>query len=145
MLDDPFGVFTPLQDGKPKLFIAGGIGITPFLSIIGVWNSGGFKQKVTLVWNCRTLDDMVHRNMFETCASNHREFSFIPLITSAEHKTAHAKRVNRQLLGPLVIALERSSLEAYICGPETLRRSVTADLRSCGILAKNVHHENFSQ
>ena len=39
VFDGPMS-FTPLPDGREKLFIAGGIGITPFLSVLRDWEAG---------------------------------------------------------------------------------------------------------
>ncbi|MBN2038342.1 MAG: hypothetical protein JW768_16495, partial [Chitinispirillaceae bacterium] len=81
VVDGPYGMFTPRQDGRPHVFIAGGIGITPFLSIVPYWDAQGIAQPTVLVWSCRSEQDMVHRDYFESCAKRHDLFTFFPVVT----------------------------------------------------------------
>ncbi len=137
LLDGPYGTFTPRLTEKPLLFIAGGIGITPFLSILGEWRKKGFSGRVTIVWSCGTSEDLVHREFFDTCAEEDEQFTFIPVLT----READKQRITKEFLESLPGG---RPAKVYFCGPESLRRACTGFLREMGIPAAAIHFEKFS-
>ncbi len=60
------GDFTLPKDMKQKLvFIAGGIGVTPFRSIIKYLMDTSEKREIILIYSDKTKDMMVYKNIFE--------------------------------------------------------------------------------
>ncbi len=144
LFDGPYGVFTPKQSGKHHLFIAGGIGITPFLSIITEWERAGIQNPSTLIWSTRTEQEMTHREFFEKIGRQHSLFRFIPIVTRPESVDAVGGRVTGELLDSAVKGLDLGCIAVYFCGPEKMRVSVTKELCRIGIPGKNIHFEKFS-
>ena len=63
------GDFTLPRDGKKKLaFIAGGIGITPFRSMVKYLSDRGEKRSITLLYSNRTTDEIAYRDIFDEAA-----------------------------------------------------------------------------
>jgi ferredoxin-NADP reductase/Na+-translocating ferredoxin:NAD+ oxidoreductase RnfD subunit len=63
------GDFTLPRDKKKKLiFIAGGIGITPFRSMVKYLSDRGEKRSVTLLYSNRTTAEIAYREIFDEAA-----------------------------------------------------------------------------
>lgn len=74
-LTEPFGHMTFDDYDSPQVWVAGGIGITPFLSHVRSVTSP--KQKVTLYYTARNKADAVHLDQFENLAKTQKNFNFI--------------------------------------------------------------------
>lgn len=142
--DGPYGVFTPKQDGKHHIFIAGGIGITPFHSIISEWDFADIKTPLTLIWSTRTAEEMVYRDFFTRIESKNSMFMFVPIITRSAKSITGGRRIDKTVLDPLLRKKEIKNTAVYVCGPDLMRKSVIKDLKSSGIVSKNIHWEKFS-
>jgi ferredoxin-NADP reductase len=60
MVAGPFGVFCKDIDTLDNIvLIAGGVGVTPFLSVLSHFRIAGLKKNVLLIWSNRTLDDTI--------------------------------------------------------------------------------------
>ncbi len=64
-IDAPYGKFT-FEGEYPKIgLLTGGIGITPFRSIIKYCSDMNVKSSIILLYGCRTPDDIVFKNEFD--------------------------------------------------------------------------------
>jgi len=139
LCDGPYGRFTPERDARPYLFVAGGIGITPFLSILRKWDGAGFAEPVTLIWSARTRADLIDGATFEALAERHAAFNYVPVLTREQDK-----RVDRELLAAHVDPASVARIAAYVCGPDALRRTVTRCLRELGVANRAIFYESFA-
>lgn len=144
LFDGPYGVFTPEQDGRHHIFIAGGIGITPFLSVISEWDFAGIKTPLTLIWSTRTAEEMIYRDLFTRIESKNSMFLFVPIVTRSVNAITGGSRIDRSILEPLIRKKEIRNTVVYICGPDLMRKSVIKELKSSGIASKNIYWERFS-
>lgn len=144
LFDGPYGKFTPVQDGSHHIFVAGGIGITPFLSVINEWNFEEIKAPLTLIWSTRTADEMIYRDLFTRIESKNELFLFVPVLTRATNSISGSVRIDKTLLETVIRKKKIRNTAVYICGPDSLRISVIKDLKSAGIPSKNIHCEKFS-
>ncbi|MCU0608749.1 MAG: hypothetical protein MUF22_03145 [Chitinispirillaceae bacterium] len=135
--DGPYGLFTPDPAQGPHLFIAGGIGITPFLSILGAWDIRGFITRTVLVHSARTITELLSREKFFDMAVRHPQFEYLPLVTDKD-----ARRIDRALLSDTIAVHEPKQWTAWICGPAALRAAAAGMLRELGV--KRVRYEKFS-
>jgi len=141
LVDGSYGVFVPEQAGCPVLFVAGGIGITPFLSVLGSWQEVALTVPVTLLWSCRTSRDMVHREFIDGFAAKHSTFRFLPVIT---REGAGDRRVDPDLLRRAIPKDDVQRVRVYFCGPDGMRRSVSKALVAMGVRRAQIHYERFS-
>jgi predicted ferric reductase len=142
LCDGPYGRFTPVRGAGPYLFVAGGIGITPFLSILREWDAAGIADPVTLIWSMRTREEQIDEGFFEAAAARHAAFRFVPVLTRAPGGAG--RRVDRTLLSACVEPAGASRLAAYVCGPDPFRRAVIEHLRDLGLPRRAIHDETFS-
>jgi predicted ferric reductase len=142
LCDGPYGRFTPARGAGPYLFVAGGIGITPFLSILREWDAAGIAEPVTLVWSMRTRDEQIDGGFFQAAAARHAAFRYVPVLTG--EPGGAGRRVDRALLSACIEPASAARLAAYVCGPDSLRRAVIGHLRDLGLPRRAIHYEAFS-
>jgi ferredoxin-NADP reductase len=90
------GDFTLPRDKKKKLvFIAGGIGITPFRSMVKYLSDRGEKRDVTLLYSNRTTTEIAYRGIFDEAAKT-IGLETIYAITGASEKPLLRQGPERQ-------------------------------------------------
>jgi ferredoxin-NADP reductase len=65
----PFGSFV-LEDAHPAVLLGGGIGVTPFRSMIRFAVARKLRSPVVLLYSSRISEEIVYRNEFETLHGN---------------------------------------------------------------------------
>jgi len=141
IFDGPYGKFTPVQNGNPLLFIAGGIGITPFLSILSHWEKDRIMVPLTLIWSSRYFNEMIHFKFFKRIEEQNDNFRFIPIVTG-EMIQGCKGRIDSAFLKDNINVKKADIISAFICGPEPLLHSASKNLKEIGI--RNIYFEKFS-
>lgn len=130
-VEGPYGMFsTRFAKDKDQIWIAGGIGITPFLSLI----KDIYPNKIHLIWCVNSQDEAVYTSELElyTRQKDNCEFS---IWSSSENGYLSIEDLN----------LEKPSSKAYyICGPKTLKDSIIPQLLEKGVKRKDIYDEEFS-
>ncbi len=145
-INGPMGSFTLPQDSAtPVVLVAGGIGITPFRSIVKHAAEQRLPHRLTLIYSNRTpeeapfLDDL---HGWETANPN---FRFIPTMT----KPDASKKSWPGRTGYIDAAFVRDALAglgrfiAYVAGPPGLVQGVTKALVEAGVPEDNIRTEEF--
>lgn len=89
----------PLTINKSSVFVAGGSGITPFLSTIEKWENNP-NYPLTLYWSVRTSDELVFDDYFKTLQQNEKNFTYYSFVTrenDKKHLTESEFKVNKEL------------------------------------------------
>lgn len=145
----PFGTFCRDIDQRDDIvMIAGGVGVTPFLSVLRHFRNIQAKNKVTLVWCNKThADAFCCRELAETAAeinlrvihvlSREPDLAALP---QAPHVDYVSGRFTRDIIERFGID-PRASF--YLCGPPAMQDTVLAELQSCGIEPDRVEKEKF--
>jgi ferredoxin-NADP reductase len=130
--DSPEGDFT-LEDEAPNyIFIAGGIGITPFRSILVEANAQGKKLKVHLLYANRS-EDIPFREELENLASKNPDFKIDYIIDPAKIDEDTMKAALAQADNPIV----------YVSGPEPMVESLNNDLLKLGLKEDHLKADYF--
>jgi predicted ferric reductase len=140
LLDGPYGIFTPHICAGQQLFIAGGIGITPFLSIVRDMDKRKSLYRVTLVWSVRTDKDFVHEDTLREIAFRNKGFRYVPVVTAGEQ----GHHVDREQLYSLFEPEDFFKMQVFFCGPDSMRRALHSLLRKSGLPRGAFHFERFS-
>jgi benzoate/toluate 1,2-dioxygenase reductase subunit len=141
LLDGPYGKFTPLPGGGPKLFVAGGIGITPFLPILSVWRTVEKVSSVTVLWSVRKEGDLIDRGFLQELDQQLAWFTFRTFITWPNASGDNPARINKDVLQQYVTG---DQTEVYLCGPAAMTNSLRRQVRALGVPRKNIHYERFA-
>ena len=145
IIDGPYGHFSHISvpEAEEIIMIAGGIGITPFLSMLRYMADMGDPRKITLIWSNQTAEHVVAKEEFDSLESNLYRFSFHQVITRASEAGAQDRRLD----GPyLQKRLSNCSAAAaiFICGPDQMMSDVSNHLVRLGCHKSMIHTERFS-
>ncbi|MFZ5792824.1 MAG: ferric reductase-like transmembrane domain-containing protein [Pseudomonadota bacterium] len=130
----PFGAFLRLaQADRPQVWIAGGIGITPFLSMLHSLADTG--PPIDLYYAAAGRADATWLGQIERVV---RRLPRLRLITAFADRgeILSADRIAANS-GPL------SGKEFFMCGPPSMVRDLSGQLRARGVPSDDIHAERF--
>lgn len=130
----PFGTFGQiLESAKEMVWVAGGIGITPFATMaMGIRPD----QRVTFFYTSRVEGPVILTRAFGRFAQMTPNFQMVEHITEkAGHLTAQVIQNTVQLTSKTYVLL---------CGPKPMMEELTEQLVSIGIKRKRIIYEDFS-
>jgi len=132
-LSEPMGDFVlPLLVQTPLVFVAGGLGITPFHSIISWLNHTGEKRPIHLFYNTRSEDDLLFLESFHAAD--------VPIISMVSQPSNAWGGERGNLTGELILDLEqRTAPETlyYLAGSEKFVTRMQKELTDLGVK----HHQ----
>ena len=146
-IDGPYGDFSYTNYGheNKSFFIAGGIGITPIISMIRYMSIKEPLRKVTLLWGIRTRGDYLYKNDLVSLMKKMPNLKVIPVISREEDYSGERGYINYDLLlkylSPMSIHDKREGY--YICGPSVLMKNTRCNLDDLGIHSSRIHYESF--
>jgi predicted ferric reductase len=143
-IDGPFGIFGHLdfESMDEVIMIAGGIGITPLLSILRYLHDIKSGKKITLLWSNRTQKEVVYANEFRTMAEKMPNLTIKYLFTR-EKGIDSAGRLDMDGLERLLATHSRKST-VLLCGPPAMMTQVRMDLISIGFKDNSIITERFN-
>jgi predicted ferric reductase len=144
-VDWPFGQFTHLRCKKNTeiIMIAGGIGITPMLSMLRYMADTGDARKTTLVWSNRTREHMVFPDEFEQLEKNMPDLQVIHVITDDASNNKEKTRLDQAGLERLLSDCSRQSA-VFVCGPPQMMTDICRALVRTGFSKRWIFTERFS-
>jgi predicted ferric reductase len=142
-IDAPYGVFSYLNHDAPNLvFIAGGIGITPFRSMLRDMRDRGLERNVLLIWGNRTEQDIAFRAELEEMASDMASLRVVHVLSKQQDWPGERGRVDEDLLRRYVAEIEDPQI--FLCGPPAMTKGVRRALGALGIPRSRIHYEQFA-
>ncbi len=146
LIDGPYGLFTPRPSSIPLLFLAGGIGITPFLSILRDYQKNHPGRKIQLIWSVHKPEELIASEELlaiqQTC-----DFLEVAIKVTGGLNPVTGKqdgRVDAPFLESRLKKLGEDEATVYLCGPESFRLECIQNLHSLGIRSSRIHFEKFS-
>jgi len=134
--EGPFGNFTPPLHGD-CLMIAGGIGITPFLSWLEYFRVQGTPGKCRLLWTMKTEAELFCPELMDVSLNS------AGLEISMHYSGADdSKRLTPEQLQAALEGLKQAHI--YLCGPPAFMQVLTNHYLTNGILRNRIHTEAFS-
>lgn len=131
----PAGKFVINSLDKDLIFIASGVGIAPFMSIIPDLMNRGFKKRITLLKSAKTEEDSLYDKELDELAKNHPNFEFYNVFSHPKNKELDSGYVQDFLEDYVPEGFDGYF---YICGLEDMIIDVKAKL-----LAMNFHEEQM--
>jgi ferredoxin-NADP reductase len=137
----PFGRFAYAETHQPAVFIAGGIGITPFRSIVGDLASRKFRAPIVLLYSNRT-SDIPFRAFFEALAPDWPELRLVYTLTQPDSAwRGPTGRIDGAFIKQYVSDLAQPVF--FVSGPTALVAAMRTTLSEIGVDATRVKHEAF--
>jgi len=148
LLDGPYGTFKPLQGSLEELvFIAGGVGITPFLSSLSTLKETTPNRKVTLIYGMRTKADMIKTKYFEDLKHSMPHFLYCPVLSEDDDWAGETGFIDKSCLQHHAACEDsdpsNQTKEYFICGPPIMIEKVENSLKQMEVSSKFIHSELF--
>jgi propane monooxygenase reductase subunit len=134
----PYGVFT-LRPSSPRrlLFIGGGAGMAPILSLLRSLEQNGSERAATYYYGARTEADLFHLD----------ELAALPCgFVAALSEDCNGWKGETGLITDVVDRLEAdvAEVDAYVCGPPPMVEAAIALLEARGVPEAHIYYDKFT-
>jgi ferredoxin-NADP reductase len=140
----PSGQFyhNPLFHGDDLVFIAGGSGITPFMSMIREMSDRGLGRRIQLIYGSRSSEDIIFHKKIEKRSRRHKNLTMHTVISEpAGDVSGLTGFITAELITELVDNIHEKMV--YVCGPEAMYTFVLAELARLNIPRRRIRVEVF--
>ncbi|HOO72903.1 MAG TPA: FAD-binding oxidoreductase [Spirochaetota bacterium] len=135
--------FNPLFHRKNSVFIAGGTGITPFMSMMREICDAGLERRVTLLYGSRTEKNITFNDELLDMASRFGNVTYIPVISEPSQRYSGKKGfIDSNRIMESVPDIVDCTF--YICGPGAMYDFCLPQLEALNIPGKRIRKEMFS-
>lgn len=146
VVNGPFGLLTLHKKlVRAAVLIAGGIGVTPFMSMLRQAAHDQLPQDLRLLYSNRRPEDAPFLAELQQHARSNPRFQLLATMTdmarSAQLWNGHAQRIDSNLVG--LVAKDLSNPVFYISGPPRLVEAVRQTLADAGVDEDDVRSEEF--
>lgn len=142
-LDGPYGQFSvDRHRAEAYVFVAGGVGITPIMSMLRTLRDRDDRRPLTLIYGVESLDEMTFLEEIREM-SGELSLEFVPVLSRPPSDwKGEQGRIDVQVLAkhrPESLA----QTEFFICGPEVMMNVVSRALREIGAHPGQIRYELF--
>jgi ferredoxin-NADP reductase len=142
-VEQPKGSFVlPEDTSKQYVFVAGGIGITPFRSMLRYIADKGLDYDITLVYSNRDVESTAFLDELKELESVVPRCRVIFTMTDDPSWEGDKRMLDAEVLRELLGDLE--SFDFMIAGPPPMAKSVEASLLEAGLSEDQVQSDSFS-
>ncbi|MDA1280376.1 MAG: ferredoxin reductase [Chloroflexi bacterium] len=130
---------------KPVIFIAGGSGIAPIMSMLRQRFSSPKRATGSLLFSVRTKQDILFRGELEHMMVSDPTFRSVVTLTRDAHAdwTGPTRRIDIQMIESAVKASGQKPERAYICGGTGFVESIATMLFDSGLNYDDIRIERF--
>lgn len=140
----PYGFFYPEDDSVSDLvYVAGGIGITPCISMIESLLTKGYPHPITLWYSNKTEADIIFKNRIHTLTETYSHFTAHIHLTRESgndpqytYGRMQASRIREHLKDP-------TTTDFFICGSIDFTKTLWKELKTEGINPNHLYTEGF--
>lgn len=143
MVRAPAGRFVyPAGDDRPLVFVAGGVGITPLMSMARHAVMAEPGRPLVLLYSAKGPEDLAFRDELVLLSRTHRQLRVVFTVTrdTSEPFLRHG-RIDSALVGEVVP--DPAAAIFLMCGPASLIEGLRQLLLSTGVPASQVRSEAF--
>jgi propane monooxygenase reductase subunit len=139
----PYGVFTLRENDRTIVFIGGGAGMAPILSLLRAMQERGIMRRGVYYYGARTEADLFHLDELAALSTELHDFSFVPALSDAESNGWHGEQ---GLITDVVDRLEPElqDVDAYLCGPPPMVDAAIALLVARGVPEAHIYFDKFT-
>lgn len=144
-VEAPFGTFTLREShNSPLVFIGGGAGMAPVLSLLRSMAERGVERKATFYYGARANRDLCFGEELAALGEKLTDFRYIPALSEplpGDDWTGETGLITD------VVGRNESKLEgvdAYICGPPPMVDAAIATLTRLGVREDHIFYDKFT-
>jgi ferredoxin-NADP reductase len=148
----PQGEFVLHGDhSKPAVFLSGGIGVTPFRSMIKYATDKGLPLKIVMFDSNRNEINILYKKEFDEWAAKNKNLKIIYTLTEeGEPKSGSSEwkgergRIDKSMMAKHVDGKDLENSMFYICGPPGMIKAMRGILQDFQIPKERIRVEEFT-
>ncbi|RQS63538.1 cytochrome P450 [Burkholderia sp. Bp8963] len=138
----PMGSFYLRPIERPVLFLAGGTGLAPFLSMLDkIVEDGGSPYPIHMILGVNSDEDLVGVDRLEVYAQRLSNFTYACTVSSPDSAHPNKGYVTHHISAS---QLNGGDADVYLCGPPPMVDAVRNFLSSEGLTPRNFYYEKFA-
>lgn len=141
---EPLGnlYYNPLFHGKDLVFIAGGCGITPFVSMLRNISEKALPLKVSLIYGCLTEKDIIFREELEDIQNRRSNINIKFILSEPESGwNGECGFITRDKILNEIGSINNKYF--YVVGNRPMYEFIKAELRALGVPEHKMYYEAF--
>ncbi|MDD9952072.1 MAG: iron-sulfur cluster-binding domain-containing protein [Zetaproteobacteria bacterium] len=140
----PSGLFTDDKLGEgERVYIAGGIGITPMVSMILSNIEKVLKCRMSLFYGMRSEQDLAFHDLFHYLSKRYPQFSYYPILSQAPQDwRGDQGHIDLKWIQSKINLTEDTHI--FMCGPSGMTTTLEDQLEASGFSLERVHAEKFA-
>jgi predicted ferric reductase len=136
-IEGPFGEFSYVYGKPQQIWVAGGIGVTPFVSMAEhMLLLDTLPYTVDFFYSARSDADGVYKELFTKLAEKHSSFTFHFMPSDTKGYVTGELLVNE--------VHDVSVRDIFICGPPPMMAALTGQLVGLHVASSSIHSERFA-
>lgn len=134
--------YNPLIHGKDLVFLAGGSGVTPFMSMIREATDRMLDRKIHLIYGCRSPQEAIFHQELVDRAAAYENFTYDLVISEpASDYEGLTGLIDADLISSRIGSVEGKTF--YICGPQEMYAFAIPELKKLGVPDRRIRREVF--
>jgi ferredoxin-NADP reductase len=143
-VEPPKGEFKlPAETPKPLVFVAGGIGITVFRSMLRHLAETGFPTQVTLIYSNRDRESTAFLDELQELEEQHRELRVILTMTQDPSWDGETRKIDAQFFRDY-LGDDLNGYTFLVAGPPDMVEGMKKALAGAGVDEENVLAQGYS-
>ena len=138
--------YQPLRDAKKVICLAGGSGITPFISMANAINDGDEDFELTLLYGSRNYENILFREELDELQAKCDKIKVVHVLSDKGAKVP--KGCEKGFITAELIkkyAPENEAYSVFLCGPQQMYEFVDKELEKLELPKKYIRHEMFGE
>jgi predicted ferric reductase len=135
VVSGPHGRFDHRKGTGDQLWVAGGVGITPFLSWLRDLDHAPIGPRVDFFYT-HSREDAPFREEIEAIAERHPNIRIHVVDSESQGRLTTERMLTATAARP-------QDLSVFLCGPEGMIKSLQQGLRRAGVGGRHIHREHF--
>jgi len=143
-LSGPFGDFRLSGTDTPMIFLAGGSGMAPFVSILHHMVHTGCPRPTTFFFGAKRVRDLYLLDAMRAFERQLPAFRFVPVVAQVSEGEAWTGQTGlvTDAVGRAFTGL--AGFEAYLCGPPGMIEASIQVLKGLGIPQDRIYYDKFA-
>lgn len=139
--------YQPLRDAKKVICLAGGSGITPFVSMAGAILDGDEDFELTLIYGSRNKDAILFYDELLEITSKTDKVKVIHVLSDKDADTSEEGFEPGFITAELIkkYAPTDEPYSVFICGPQAMYNFLEKELPKLNLERKYIRHEMFGE
>jgi predicted ferric reductase len=136
IIEGAYGMFNYKTGGPKQIWIAGGIGLTPFLSFVRDMD-GNLQHNVDLYYTVRHPEEAIFVDELEAAAAKNPGLK-VHIRYSAKEGSLTIEDIVKNAGGNI------GGYDVYLCGPLPMMQAFEKKFMELGLPKNNIHYEEFN-